>query len=96
LVSATLSPVFAAGEPAKEFINQLRAAKYFDTALAYLDRLDKYPGVLPEFKSAIALEKAQTYIEQAVSSRNGNKRDEYFRLAEEQIASFLKQVGHPR
>ena len=93
---ATLAPVFAAGEPAKEFINQLRAAKYFDTALAYLDRLDEYPGVDSEFMSAIALEKAQTHIQQAVSSRNSKKRDEYFLLAEEQITDFLKQVGHPR
>ena len=96
LSSVTLNTVFAAGEPAKEFINQLRAAKYFDSALSYLDRLAEYPGVDPEFMSAVALEKAQTHIQQAVSSRNSGKRNEYFLLAEAQITEFLKQADHPR
>ena len=95
LSSVTLNTVFAEGEPAKEFINQLRAVKYFDSALTYLDRLAEYPGVDPEFVSAVPLEKAQTHIQQAVSSRNSGKRDEYFLLAEEQINEFLKR-DHPR
>lgn len=87
---------FGAGEPAKEFINQLRAAKYFDTTINYLDRLDQYPGVDPDLKSAVALEKAQTYIDAAVASRNASKRDEFFELAEGQLQEFLKQSAHPR
>ena len=96
LVSVTTGPVFAAGEPAKDFINQLRAAKYFDTALAYLDRISEYPGVSEDFLGAIPLEKAQTYIELAISSRNSDKRNENFRLAEAEITAFLKKEGHPR
>ena len=88
--------VFAAGEPSKEFLNQLRAANYFDIAISYLDRLDEYPGVDPNLRSAIPLEKAQTYIDAAVASRNAGKRDEYFQLAERQLAEFLKQSDHPR
>lgn len=96
LVFAATSQVFAAGEPAKDFIKQLRAAQYFDTALTYLDRISEYPGVSSEFMDAIPLEKAQTYIELAISSRNGDVRNENFRLAEAQITLFLKKEGHPR
>ena len=96
LVSVTTGPVFAAGEPAKDFINQLRAAKYFDTALTYLDRISEYPEVSEDFLGAIPLEKAQTYIELAISSRNSDKRNENFRLAEAEITAFLKKEGHPR
>ncbi|MDC0307253.1 hypothetical protein OAL18_00530 [bacterium] len=96
LVSVATNPAFAAGEPAKDFINQLRAADYFDTALTYLDRIAEYPGVSEDFLGAIPLEKAQTYIELAISSRNSDKRNENFRLAEAEIMAFLKKEGHPR
>ncbi|MCP4773001.1 MAG: hypothetical protein GY880_02055, partial [Planctomycetaceae bacterium] len=96
LLSVATSQVFAAGEPAKDFVKQLRAAQYFDTALAYLDRISEYPGVSEDFLDAIPLERAQTYIESAISSRNGDKRNESFRLAEAEITSFLKKEGHPR
>ncbi len=91
LVLVATSQVFAAGEPAKDFVKQLRAARYFDTALAYLDRISEYPGVSEDFLDAIPLEKAQTYIELAISSRNSDKRNENFRLAESEITSFLKK-----
>ena len=39
------SVAVAEGEPAEDFLKRLRAAGYYDTALAYLDRLDQYPGV---------------------------------------------------
>ncbi len=86
----------AAGEPAADFLKRLRAAKYFDVAINYLDRLDEYPGVDADLKSAVALEKAQTFIDAAVASRNVAKRDEYLALAEEALSEFLKQGSHPR
>ena len=87
---------YAAGEPAEEFIKRLRAAKYFDTTIAYLDRLDQYPGVDPNLLSAIPLEKAQTYIGAAFASRDAKARDEYFGNAETQISEFLTESTHPR
>lgn len=86
----------AAGEPAVEFLKRLRAAKYFDTAIGYLARLDQYPGVDPELKSAVALEKAQTLIDAAVASRSSEARDEFFQQAEAQLVEFLQQSSHPR
>jgi tetratricopeptide (TPR) repeat protein len=96
LIASMASPCHAAGEPAPEFLKRLRAARLFDTAITYLDRLDQYPGVSPDLLSAIALEKAQTYIDAAVASRSSDARDEYFQQAENQLTDFLKQSSHAR
>jgi tetratricopeptide (TPR) repeat protein len=85
-----------AGEPAEAFLNQLRAAGYFDMAIEYLDRLDGYPGVSNELASAVLLEKAQTFIDAAVAARQIDERDEFFKQAEEQLGAFLKAGSHPR
>ncbi len=90
------APAVSAGEPAEEFLKRLRAARYFDTAILYLDRLNQYPGIDPELTKAIALEKAQTYIDAAGSSRSGDARDNFLKQAEEQLSEFLKQSSHPR
>ena len=85
-----------AGEPAGEFLKRLRAAGYFDMAIAYLDRLEEYPGVDPGLIDAVALEKAQTYIDAAGASRSADARDEFLQQAEQQLAKFLEQGSHPR
>lgn len=84
------------GEPAEAFVAQLRSAGYFDTALKYLDRIDKYPGVPQSFIDAIPLERAQTLIDAAVSARSISERDGLFVSAEEALKGFLKQTDHPR
>ncbi len=93
---AGLANASAQGEPAADFLKRLRAAGYFDTAVSYLDRLNKYPGVDPELISAIGLEKAHTYIEAAVASRSAKDRDQFFVLAEQSLNSFLQGGDHPR
>lgn len=85
-----------ADEPAAEFIKRLRAARYFDTAIAYLDRIDQYPGVDPELIKAIALEKAQTFIDAAGAARSNDARIDSLGKAEQQLTEFLKQSDHPR
>ncbi|MDG2220325.1 MAG: hypothetical protein P8L85_03040 [Rubripirellula sp.] len=84
------------GEPAEEFLKRLRAAGYFDTAITYLSRLDEYPGVDAKITNAIQLEKAQTFIDAAIATRNSKKRDELFRNAEQELSEFLKAESHPR
>ena len=97
LVAAVVNtPFVVAGEPANNFVKQLRAAQYFDTALTYLDRIGEYPGVPDEFLKAIPLEKAQTHIDLAINSRNSDRRNENFRLAEAEITEFLKLKDHSR
>ena len=80
----------------KNSLKRLRAAGYYDTAIAYLDRLEEYPSVDPKITNAILLEKAQTFIDAAIGTRNPKTRDEYFRNAERELTEFLKQESHPR
>ncbi len=84
------------GEPAQEFISRLRDVGYHDTAIAFLDRVDKMPGLQPDFVTAVPLEKAQTYIDAATSTRSAKERDDYFVLAQNQLVEFLKKSDHPR
>lgn len=95
-VAGLLSVESQAQEPAKEFLARLRDVGYYDTAIAYLDRAEKTAGLTAEFKAAIALEKAQTHIDAAVSSRSSKERDALFVSAQEQLKEFLKQSDHPR
>ncbi|MEL6108592.1 MAG: hypothetical protein AAFU85_21515 [Planctomycetota bacterium] len=92
----TPSSVLGQGEPAEAFVKQLRNAGYFDTAIGYLDRVSKLPGVDPGFVAAVELEKAQTHIEAALRSRNGSERDQSFANAEAALQSFLTDGDHPR
>ncbi|NND97452.1 MAG: hypothetical protein HKN47_09020 [Pirellulaceae bacterium] len=86
----------AEGEPAADFLKRLRVAGYYDTAIAYLDRIEQYPGVDPELIQAVPLEKAQTFIDAAVASRNAKDRDAFFGNAEQALSDFLKNPAHPR
>ena len=89
-------PAYAEGEPAADFLSRLRAAKYFDIAIAYLDRLEQYPGVDRDLLSAVSLEKAQTLIDAAVASRSSKDREEFFASAEGSLSEFLANKNHPR
>ncbi|QEF97276.1 hypothetical protein Mal15_13150 [Stieleria maiorica] len=86
----------AKGEPAEAFVKQLRNAGYFDTAITYLDRAATMAGVDQSFVTAIPLEKAQTYIETALHSRNAADRDMAFADAESALSDFLGGESHPR
>ncbi|MEP0345726.1 hypothetical protein, partial [Rhodopirellula bahusiensis] len=66
-----------------------RAAGYYDMADAYLDRLQKTPGVAPSFLSAIPLEKAQTSIDAAIASRSRNQQDQAFEKAEAELQAYV-------
>ena len=89
--------VRAEGEPAEKFLEQLRAIGYYELAIEYLDRLDQTPGVDQEMLAAIPLEKAQTYIDQAIASRRLKARDEAFGKAIELLENFVSsQTSHPR
>ena len=95
-ISLCMVAPLVAAEPAQEFLSRLRDVGYYDTALAYLDRVDMVPSIPGAFKDAIPLEKAQTYIDSAVASRSAKERDELFVSAQNQLKEFLKQSAHPR
>ncbi len=88
--------MISAEEPAREFLARLRTVGYFDTAIDYLDRVDKLPGVDADLVDAVPLEKAQTYIDAAVASRSAKDRDAFFVSATDQLQKFLERGSHPR
>lgn len=96
LLLVTAPSPASAQEPAADFLKRLRSAGYIDTAFTYLDRLDEFPGVDPEFREAIELERAQVAIDAALASRKPEQRDERFLQAEQFLRQFLEQDDHPR
>ncbi|TWU65396.1 hypothetical protein V7x_09430 [Crateriforma conspicua] len=85
------SPTVTAGEPSKRFLDALRQAGYFDMATAYLDRIDRYPGIDPQWRQSIDLERAQVFVDSALSARQADEQENAFRLAEEQLQAFIKK-----
>ncbi len=96
ILLAVLAAPAIAQEPASDFLKRLRAAGLTDTAFTYLDRIDEFPGVAPEFRQAIDLERAQVAIDAALASRKPQRRDERFEQAERFLRQFLEQDDHPR
>ncbi|MEZ6088279.1 MAG: hypothetical protein R3C05_09695 [Pirellulaceae bacterium] len=68
-ISSILVPSAWGEEPAENFLKQLRANRYFDMALLYLDRIEKGAIAPDDLRSAIELERAQTYLEMAATTR---------------------------
>lgn len=90
-------PQGSAGEPAENFLKRLRAAGYYDVALDYLEDLDSYPGVPSELRDAVALERAQIYLEAAGATRLADEREQYFEAGEEALREFIdSKPEHPR
>lgn len=97
LLCSSRPAVVRADEPAEAFLQQLRAAQYFDVALDYLDNLDSYPGVPAELRDAIALERAQVYLEAAGATRLADEREQYFEAGEKALREFIEsKPDHPR
>lgn len=90
------SAVHAQGEPVEKFLEQLRAVGYYDLAIEYLERLDRIPGVDQETLVAVPLEKAQTYIDQAIASRTVKARDKAFAQAIELLEKFVSSHSSHR
>ena len=88
--------VHGGGTAPLEFLDRLRDGKFFDSALKYLDRADKLPGVDSDFLSSLELERAQTHIDQAFASRSTKDRDRSFEDAETSLKKFLAAGDHPR
>jgi tetratricopeptide (TPR) repeat protein len=83
-------------EPAQEFVDQLRSAGYFDTAIEYLDGAQKLQTINPEFQSSIEFQKSQVFFDLAKSSRDPAVRDEYLAKTEKSLQAFVAVGEHPR
>ena len=93
ICAAELEP----NEPYLEVLNGLRTRQYYDTAIFYLESLEKNPKVPAVLKQAIPLEKADTLLENSRSQRNPDAQSRLLEEALKQLALFTrKSPSHPR
>ena len=84
----------AAKEPIEEFLAGLRARRYYDTALDYLDRLETHPAVESEFKEALDFERAITLMAAAAIGRDRAAQRRQLTEAQALLRQFVQQ--HPQ
>lgn len=89
ILSPPTCPKVSGDEPATDFLNRLRSAGYYDTAITFLSRADKMAGMDSSFLASVGLEKAQTYIDAAVASRRPSDRDKFFLDAQRELQAFV-------
>lgn len=77
-------------EPFLEFVKGLREREYFDTAILYLDQLEKRSDVPADVKEVIPFEKAITLLKGADNLRNAEAKTRQLDQARAQFEQFLK------
>jgi hypothetical protein len=96
---AGLAGPLVAQEPAyveeMRFVRELRARRYNDLALQYLERLKQNPS--PELAKELPLEIAKTRLEAAGDEADSGKRRAEYDRARGELEEFLaRNPGHPR
>lgn len=86
-----------ADEPITEFIEGLRQRRYFDTALEYIEQLEKRTDIPAEIRDTISLERGITYRAMGTVSRIPEDREQALGQAELALKEFTSRHGnHPR
>lgn len=86
-----------ADEPIAEFLDGLRAQKYFDTALEHIDELKKRTDIPKEVADTLELERGITYREMGTASRIPEDREQALGQAELALKAFTSaHPNHPR
>ncbi|MCP4786972.1 MAG: hypothetical protein GY878_25845 [Fuerstiella sp.] len=83
-----------ADEPHSDFIEGLRSRNFFDTALEYVDNLDKRVDVSAELTETLDLERGVIYRKMAAASRVPEDREQALTRAEQALKKFTSE--HPR
>ena len=85
-----------AAEPAQEFLNRLREAGYYDTAIDYLDQVAGSSLVSASFKESVAYERGVTLMEGARSQKDFGLREKQLDAAQSAFNQFVtSQPAHP-
>lgn len=81
-----------AAEPAREFLDALRSANYFDTALDYLDELASSPLTPTSLKEVLTYERGLTLLKGASYQRDGALREKQLDEAQKALNEFIAQL----
>lgn len=90
LVAVCQASLLRADEPTLEFLAGLRAREYYDTALEYLDYLEKKGDLSPEVKQAIPYERAVTLSADAREQRNPENQSKQLETARTLLQQFIQ------
>lgn len=93
----SVSPHVRAAEPYLEFVEGLRRHNYHDSALIYLDKLEKRADVPKEIKEVIPFEKALTLMGDAQRrAQNATEQHRLYDQARSYLEEFVKaSPNHP-
>jgi hypothetical protein len=96
LLVCASTALLSAAEPHNAFLDGLRARKYYDTAIEYLEIVEKDPQTPAEFKVTILYEKAVTLQAAALASRTLDDQRKKLTQAEAYLKQFVSQSpDHP-
>ncbi len=85
-----LSPPAAAEELHEKFLDGLRQRRYYNTALDYLDELEKRTDLTPKFKQVIPYQRAITLLGESSTISNPEVREEKLDLAVAALEAFTR------
>lgn len=86
-------PQAQAVEPAREFLDALRARGYYDVAVDYLDSVQGNPNVPVAFKETLAYERGLTLVQGAKFQRDIVIREKWLNEAQQVLNQFVTQQG---
>lgn len=95
-VSSCITVASHSGEPAQRFLDAVREAGYFDTALDYLDQMEKSPLAPVAFKQVLDYERGLTLIAQAGSEVDLRARERLLDSAEVALQRFVQKDPNHR
>jgi hypothetical protein len=81
-------------EPAREFLEGLRARGFHDVALDYLDSVAKDPNVPVDFKQTVMYERGATLVDSARSERDSALREKQLDEGQKVLTQFI--TAQPR
>ena len=91
--AASLLPTAGAVEPAREFLDALRARKYYDVALDYLSTIEGNPAVPVTFKETLLYERGLTLVEGAKFQRDIAIREKWLDEGQQVLNQFITTQG---
>lgn len=84
-------PTLVAEEPARKFVDELRARGYFELAVEYLDRLASSPLLPEELRDTISYEQGVTLVAGVLAQREYRVREKQLLSAHTKFAEFLEK-----
>lgn len=81
----------SAEEPAREFLQSLREAHYFDTAIDYLDQMQSSPLAPAKLREVIGYERGVTLVDGAKHQRDFGLREKQLDEAQKALEEFVAQ-----